>query len=157
MTANYQDEQGEKLFGLGVVLFGAGLFWFKSPSLFALLRMSERHGITNTTSRAEMMIGIALAAYGMLVWRSALRKLSLADFIIVLSCVPVLLFCVSKLTEWVYFIDRQQGFSILSELKVGLIQITMVVSIAVLGAWWADGTYLRERFHTRMRSARFVK
>jgi hypothetical protein len=157
MTANYKDEQGKKLFGLGVVLFAQGLVWFKSPGLFAFLRMSERHGINNILSRAEMMIGIALAAYGMLVWRSAFRKLSLTDFITVLSCVPVLLLCVSKVTEWAYFLDQQQGSYILNELKVGLSEIMMVVCIAVFGVWWADSAFLCERIHTRTRSSRFVK
>jgi hypothetical protein len=157
MTTNYQDDQGRKLFGIGVLLFGHGFVWFKSPGIFTLLPLSDRHGIFNIFHRAEIVIGVILAAYGMLVWRSAFRKLSLANFIIVSSCVPVLLLCVSKMTEWVYFLDQQRGFSILNVLKVGVIQITMVVCIVVFGAWWADSTYLRARFHRHLRSSRFVK
>ena len=101
----------------------------------------------DTFWRAGIVIGAIVAAYGILVWRSASRKLSLANYIIVLSCVPVLLLCVSKLSEWVYFLDQQSGFSILNELKVGVMEITIPVCIAVLGAWWADSTYMRARFH----------
>jgi hypothetical protein len=47
--------------------------------------------MTNVIDRAAIVIGAFLAAYGLLVWRNAFRKLSLANYIIVLSCVPVLL------------------------------------------------------------------
>jgi hypothetical protein len=157
MTTDYKSEQGKKLFGTGVLLFGHGLVWFKSPGIFTLLPFSARHSIFNIFFRAEIVIGVILAAYGMLVWRSAFRKVSLANYIIVLSCAPVLLLCVSKMSEWVYFLDQQRGFSILNDLKVGAIEITMVVSIAVFGAWWADSTYMRARFHRYMQSSRFDK
>ena len=157
MTTDYQADQGKKLFGTGVLLFGHGLIWFKSPGIFTLLPLSDRHGIFNIFHRAEIVIGVILAAYGMLVWRSAFRKLSLANCIIVLSCAPVLLLCVSKLSECVYFLDQQRGFSILNELKVGVIQIAVVVCIVVFGGWWADSTYMRARFHRYMRSSRFVR
>jgi hypothetical protein len=157
MTTHYQADQGKKLFGTGVFLFGHGLIWFKSPGIFTLLPFSARHGIFNIFFRAEIVIGVILAAYGMLVWRSAFRKLSLANYIIVLSCAPVLLLCVSRMTEWVYFLDQQRGFSILNDLGVGAIEITMVFCIVVSGSWWADSTYMRARFHRYMRSSRFVE
>jgi hypothetical protein len=157
MTTNDLAEQGKKLFGIGVFLFGDGLVWFKWPGIFTLLPLSDRHRIFNIFHRAEIVIGVLLAAYGMLVWRSASRRLSLANYIIVLSGVPVLLLCVSKLSEWVYFLDQQSGFSILNDLAVGVIQITMVVCIVVFGGWWADSTYMHARFRGHMRSSRFVK
>ena len=133
MTTDYRAEQGEKLFGIGVLLFGQGLIWFKWPGIFTLISLSDRHGISNIISRDEIVIGIILAAYGILEWRSAFRKLSLANYIIVLSCAPVLLLCVSRMSEWVYFLDQQRGFSIFKDLKVGVIQITIVVCILVFG------------------------
>ena len=111
----------------------------------------------DTFWRAGIVIGAIVAAYGILVWRSASRKLSLANYVIVLSCVPVLLLSVSKLSEWVYFLDQQRGFSILNDLAVGVIQITMVVCIVVFGGWWADSPYMHARFRRYMRSSRFVK
>jgi hypothetical protein len=161
MTTNYQAdykaEVGKKLFGTGVFLFIDGLIWFKSPGIFTLLPFSDTHRFFNIFFRSSIVIGVILATYGMLVWRSAFRKLSLANYIIVLSCAPVLLLCVSKMTEWVYFLDQQRGFSILNELKVGVIEIIIPVCIAVFGAWWADSTYLSARFHRYMQSSRFVK
>lgn len=157
MTTDYKAEQGKKLFGTGVFLLGHGLIWFKSPGIFTLLPLSGRHSIFDIFFRAEIVVGVTLAAYGMLVWRSGSRKLSLANYIIVLSCVPVLLLCVSKLSEWVYFLDQQRGFSISNDLAVGVIQITMVVCIVGFGGWWADSTYMRARLHRYMRSSRFVK
>ena len=157
MTTNYQDEQGKRLFGIGVLLFGDGFAWFRAPGILTLLRLNDRHGFLNIFHRAEIVIGVILAAYGMLAWRSAFRKLSLASYIIVSSCILVFLLCASKMTEWVYFLDQQSGFSILNVLKIGVFQITFVVCIAVFGACWADSTYLRVRFHTHMRSSRFVK
>ena len=103
------------------------------------------------------MIGAIVAAYGMLVWRSACRKLYRANYIILLSCVPVLLLCASKLSEWAYFVDQQRGFSILNDLKVSVIEVAMVVCIGVFGAWWADSAYMHERIHRHLRSSRFVK
>jgi len=144
--ADYKAEQGKKLFGTGVFSFAHGLIWFRSSSPGGIFTLRSLN-MFDTFFRAEIVIGAILAAYGMLAWRSAFRKLSLANYIIALSCVPVLLLCVSKLTEWVYFLDQQRGFSILNELKVGVIEITIPVCIAVLGAWWADNTYMRARFH----------
>ena len=154
---NYQAEQGKKLFGTGVFLFGHGFIWFRSPGIFTLLPLSDRHSIFNIFFRTEIVIGVILAAYGMPVWRSASRKLSLANYIIVISCVPVLLLCASKMAEWVYFLNQHRGFSILNDLRVPVIEITMVVCVVVFGAWWADSTYMRARFHRYMRSSRFVK
>jgi hypothetical protein len=157
MTTDYRAEQGKKLFGIGILLFAQGLVWFKWPGIFTLISLSDRHGISNIISRDEIVIGVILAAYGILVWRSTFRKLSLANYIIVLFCAPVLLLCVSKMSEWVYFLNQQRGFSILNDLKVAVIQITIVVCILVFGGWWADSTYMRARFHRYMRSSRFVK
>jgi hypothetical protein len=144
MTTNCAAEQGKKLFAIGVVLFGQGLAW----------SVGRPHPIF---SRAEMLIGITLAAYGMLLWRSAFRKLSLANYIIVLSCAPVLFLCVSKMSEWVYFLNQQRGYSTLNDLGVGAIELTMVICIIFFGAWWADSTFIRARYHQYKRSSRFVK
>ena len=157
MTRTYQPEQGKKLFGIGAFLFGHGLIWFKSPGIFTLLPLSGVHSVFNIFYRAEIVLGIALAAYGMLVWRSASRKLSLANYIIVLSCAPVVLLCVSKVSEWVYFLNQQRGFSILNDLKVGVIQITIPVCVVLFGALWADSAYMHVRFHRYLGSSRFVK
>jgi len=156
MTTNYQAEQGKKLFGTGVFLFADGLIWFRSSSPGGIFTLRPLN-MFDTFFRAGIVIGAILAAYGILVWRSASRRLSLANYIIVLSCVPVLLLCVSKLSEWVYFLDQQRGFSILNDLGVGVIEITMVVCIMVFGGWWADSTYMHARFRRYMRSSRFVK
>ena len=52
-TTDYKVEQGKKLLGTGVLLFANGLIWFvdhPNPIFF----------------RAEIVIGVTLAAYGML-------------------------------------------------------------------------------------------
>ena len=154
--ADYQAEQGKKLFGIGVFSFAHGLIWFHSSSPGGIFTLRPLN-MFDAFFRAEIVVGTILAAYGMLVWRSAFRKLSLANCIIVLSGVPVLLLCVSKMTEWVYFLNQQRGFSILNDLRVPVIEITMVVCVVFFGAWWADSTYLRARFHRYMQSSRFVK
>jgi hypothetical protein len=107
--------------------------------------------------RAEIVIGVIVAAYGMLVLRSASRKLSLANYIIVFSCVADLLACVSKLSEWVYFLDHQRGFSILNDLGIVVIEITTPVCIVVFGGWWVDSTYTHTRFRRYIPFGRFVK
>lgn len=89
--ADAQAYHEKELFGTGVFLFVWGLIWLRPPGLFSLHPFSERHGMTNVIDRAAIVIGAFLAAYGLLVWRNAFRKLSLANYIIVLSCVPVLL------------------------------------------------------------------
>src|SRR5882672_5101643 len=156
MTIGYMAEQGKKLFGTGVFSFAHGLIWFHSSSPGGIFTLRPLN-MFDTFFRAEILIGVPLAAYGILVWRSASRKLSLANYIIVLSCVPVLILCVSKMSEWVYFLNQQRGFSILNDLGVPVIEITIPVCIVVFGAWWADSTYMRARFHRYMRSSRFVK
>ena len=155
-TDYYQAEQGKKLFGTSVLFFSQGLTWFglDSPGGIFTLRPLNMY---DAFFRAEIVIGAIVAAYGMLVWRSASRKLSLANYIIVLSCVAVLLPCVSKQSEWVYFLDHQRGFSILNDLGILVIEITIPVCILVFGGWWADSTYMHERFRRYMPSSRFVK
>jgi len=107
--------------------------------------------------RAEIVIGAIVAAYGMLVWRSASRKLSLANYVIVVFCVAVLLPCVSKQSEWVYWLDRQRGFLTLNDLKILVSEITIPACIVVFGGLWADSTYMRGRFRRHMQSSRLVK
>jgi hypothetical protein len=157
MTTNYQvQDQGKKLFGTSVLFVSQGLTWFGLDlrrGIFTLRPLNTFDALF----RAEIVIGAIVAAYGMLVWRSASRKLSIANYLIVFSCVAVLLPCVSKQSECVYFLNHQRGFLILNDLKILVIEITVPVCILVLGAWWADCTYLRERFHVLMRSSRFVK
>ncbi|PYU53467.1 MAG: hypothetical protein DMG56_29025 [Acidobacteria bacterium] len=113
--------------------------------------------MTNVIPRAAIVIGAFFAAYGLLVWRNAFRKLSLANYIIVLSGAPVLLLGAAKMKEWEYFLDQQREHWTLNHLGVEVIHLTIFVCILFLGIWWADSTYLRERFHVLMRSSRFVK
>jgi hypothetical protein len=150
------EDQGKKLFGTSVLFFSQGLTWFGLDlpgGIFTLRPLNT----FDAFFRAEIVIGAIVAAYGMLLWRSASRKLSVANYIIVFSCVAVLLPCVSKQSEWVYFLNHQSGFLILNDLTILVIEITVPVCILVLGAWWADSTYMHERFRRYMRSSRFVK
>jgi hypothetical protein len=114
LTTSYRAEQGKKLFATSVLFFSQGLTWFglDSPGGIFTFRPLNRF---DAFFRAEIVIGAIVAAYGMLVWRSSSRKLSVANYIIVLSCVAVLLPCVSQQSEWVYFLNRQRGLSILNE------------------------------------------
>ena len=157
MTTNYQaEDQGKKLFGTSVLFFSQGLTWFGLDlpgGIFTLRPLNT----FDAFFRVEIVIGAIVAAYGMLVWRSASRKLSVANYTIVLSCVAVFLPCVSKLSEWVYVLDHQRGFPILNDLGVLVIEITIPVCILVLGAWWADSTYTRERFRRYLGYSRFAK
>jgi hypothetical protein len=156
MTTNYQSEQGKKLFGTSILFFSQGFTWFGLDSPGGIFTLRPLNTF-DSLFRVEIVIGAIVAAYGMLVWRSVSRKLSLANYIIVLSCVAVLLPCVSKLSEWIYFLDHQRGFPILNDLGVLVVAITIPVCILVLGAWWADSAYIQERFRGYMRSSRFVK
>jgi len=113
--------------------------------------------MTNLVFRASIVIGVFLAAYGLLVWRNAFRNLSLANYIIVLSCAPVLLLSASKMKEWKYLLDQQRESWTLHQLGVQVIHLAIFVCILLWGACWADSTFARERFHTLMRSSRFVK
>ena len=145
LTINYQAEQGKKLFGIGVFSFADGLIWFRSSSPGGIFTLRPLN-MFDTVFRAGIVIGAILAAYGILVWRSGSRKLSLANYIIVSACVAVLLPCVSKQSEWVYFLNHQGGFLTLNDLKILVIEITIPVGIVVFGALWADSTYMHERF-----------
>ncbi|HXP80302.1 MAG TPA: hypothetical protein VN976_10395 [Verrucomicrobiae bacterium] len=157
MTTDYsQAEQGKKLFVTSLLFFAQGLTWFGLDSPGGIFTLQPLK-MDDAFFRAEIVIGAIVAAYGMLVWRSASRKLSLANYVIVVSCVAVLLPCVSKQSEWVYFLNHQRGFLTLNDLKILVIEITIPVCIMVFGGWWADSTYMHERFRGYMRSSRFVK
>ena len=155
MTTDYQAAQGKKLFGTSILFFTQGLTWFGFDSPGGIFTLQPLN-MDDAFFRVEIVIGAIVAAYGILVWRSASRKLSLANYIIVLSCVAVLLLCVSKLSEWVYLLDHHKGFS-MNDLGVFIIDITIPVCIVVFGGWWADSTFMRERFRRYMPSSRFVK
>ena len=142
MTTNYLSPQG-KTFATGVLLFGSGLVWFHS-SPGGIFTLQPLNGF-DAFWRAEIVIGAMLAAYGMLAWRSASHRLSPASYITVLSCLAVLLLYESKMSEWAYFVDKQRG-SVLNELALSLIQITVPFCILAFGMWWADSAYARERF-----------
>jgi len=157
MTPGYsQAEQGKTIFGTAVLFFAQGLTWFglNSPRGIFTLRPLN---MDNAFFRAEIMIGAAVAAYGVLVWRSASRKLSLANYVIVVSCLAVLHSCVSKQSEWVYFLNHQRGFLSLNDLKILVIEITIPACIVVLGGWWADSMYVHARFRRYMPFSRFAK
>jgi amino acid permease len=155
MTTDYQAAQGKKLFGTSVLFFTQGLTWFGFDSPGGIFTLQPLN-MYDAFFRVEIVIGAFVAAYGILVWRSASRKLSLANYTIVLSCVAVLLLCVSKLSEWVYHLDHHKGFS-MNDLGVFIIDVTIPVCIVVFGGWWADSTFMRERFRRYMPSSRFVK
>jgi hypothetical protein len=157
MTTNYyQAEQGKKLFGISVLFFAQGLTWFSFTSPGGIFTLRPLN-MDAAFLRGEIVVGAIVAAYGMLVWRSASRKLTLANYVIMLSCAAVFLPCVSKLSERVYFLDQQRRFLTLNDLEILVIEITIPVCIVVFGGWWADSTYIHERFRGYMRSRRFVK
>src|SRR5437660_11740660 len=56
----------------------------------------------------------------------------------------------------IFFYQQREHWT-LNHLGVEVIHLTIFVCILFLGIWWADSTYLRERFHVLMRSSRFVK
>ena len=154
-TDYYQAAQGKKLFGISVLFFSQGLTWFGFDSAGGIFTLQPLR-IDDAFFRAEIVIGAIGAAYGMLVWRSASHKLSRANYIMVSSCVAVLLPCVSKLSQWVYLLDHHRGFP-MNDLGVFIIDITIPVFIVVFGVWWADSTYMRERFSRYTRPGEFVK
>jgi len=141
MTADDQASQGRKVSVFGVFLFLTGFICFKpvwSGGIFTLHPLNY----FPASWRADIVIGAILAAYGTLVWRRAFHDLSVANYIIVSSCVPILLVCVSKLSEWVYVLNQQNRYA-----PGVVIKIVMPVCIFAFAAGWADSTYLRERFH----------
>jgi len=147
MTTDDQASQGRKLFGTGVLMLGHGFIWFHASwpgGIFTLHPLNH----LDAFCRAEIVIGAVMAAYGTLVWRSAFRDLSLANYAIVSSCVTILLLCVSKISEWVYVLNKQNRYA-----PGIVIAIVMPVCIFVFAAGWADSTYLRERFHDFSRSS----
>jgi amino acid permease len=155
MTTEYQAAQGKKLFGTSILFFTQGLTWFGFDSPGGIFTLQPLK-MDDAFFRAEIVIGAIVAAYGILVWRSASRKLSLANYIIVIFGVAALLLCVSRLSEWVYLLDHHKGFS-MNDLGAFLIDITIPVCIVVFGSWWADSAFMRERFRRYMPSSRFVK
>jgi hypothetical protein len=155
-TGHSQAQQGKKIFGTSLLFFIEGFVWFSSSSpagIFTLRRLNTDVAFF----RAEIVIAAIVAAYGMLVWRSASHKLSPLNYVIVFSCVAVLLVCMSELSEWVYFLDHQRGFLSFNNLEILVIEITIPVCIFVFGGWWADSTFMHERLLQSMRSMRLVK
>ena len=154
-TDYYRAEQGKKIIGTSVLFFAQGLTWFGFDSPGGIFTLQPLN-LNDAFFRAEIVIGAIVAACGVLVWRSASRKLSLANYIVLLSCVAVLLLCASKVSEWVYLLDHHKGFA-MNDLGIFIIDIMIPVCILVFGGWWADSTFMRERFRRYMPSSRSVK
>jgi len=155
MTTDYQAAQGKKIFGTSVLFFTQGLIWFGFDSPGGIFTLQPLN-IDDAFFRAEIVIGAIVAAYGILIWRNAFRKLSLSNYIIAFACVAVLLLCVSKVSEWVYLLDHHKGLS-MNDLGVFIIDLTIPVCILLFGGLWADSTFMRERFHRYVPSSRFLK
>jgi amino acid permease len=157
MTTDYsQSQQGKKIFGTSLLFFIQGFVWFSSSSpagIFTLRQLNTDIAFF----RAEIVIAAIVAAYGMLVWRGASHKLSLLNYIVVFTCVAVLLVCVSEVSEWVYFLDHLGGFLTWNSLETLVIEITIPVCIFVFGGWWADSTFMHERLLQSVRSIRLAK
>jgi hypothetical protein len=159
MTAEYQAEQGKKVFGIGVVAFGQGLIWFSASSPGGILTL-QALSLSNAFFRAELVIGAFAAVYGILLWRSASQKLSLANYIVAFSFVPILILAASKISEWAYFVRQQSVSSILdfrAHLGLTTIEIALVFCIVLFGGWWADSTYMQDRLRRLVRSSRSVR
>jgi hypothetical protein len=154
MTTDHQADQGKKLFGIGVLFFGHVLFVVYHTSLPEGIFTLQPLDIWDAALRAEIVIGAILAVCGVLLWRSASRKLSLANYMIVFSCASVAVLSESKLSEWVHFSRRS---SFLVDLEACAIHLAMIFCIVVCGAWWADSAHMQARFHRYKRSNRFVR
>jgi len=147
MTTDAQASEGRKLFGTGVSLFGHGFIWFHAAWPGGIFTPHPLN-LFDALFRAEIVIGVVLAAYGVLVWRNAFRDLSVANCVIVCSCVPILLVCVSKLSEWNYVLHKQSRY-----VPGAIVVILMTVCISVLAALWADSAHLREWVQDFSRSS----
>jgi hypothetical protein len=157
MTTDHQADQGKKLFGIGVLLFGHVLFVVYHTRLPAGIFTLQPLDIWDAVLRASIVIGAILAACGVLLWRSASRKLSLANYMIVFSCASVAVLITSKLSKWVHFSTRQRGGSFLVDLEACAIELAMLFCIVVCGGWWADSAHMQARFHRYKPSNRFVR
>ena len=102
MNTDYQADQGRKLFGTGVFLFGYGLIWFHSAAPGGVFTRQPLH-LFDAGMRACIILGALLAAYGVLVWRRVSHDLSLANYIIVPASACALIVCASEISEWHYF------------------------------------------------------
>jgi hypothetical protein len=153
MTAEYQAERGKKVFGIGVVAFGQGLIWFRASSPKGILTL-QTLSLSNAFLRAELVIGALAVVYGILLWRSASQKLSLANCIVAFSFVPILILAASKISEWAYV--RQQSVSSILDFRAHLglatIEIALVCCIVLFGGWWADSTWMQDRLRRLVRS-----
>ena len=108
MSTRQKIDLGNNLLGFGILWFSGTFAWFlldsfDPPGIWTLPPLSHPQSIYNIVSRAEFIISATFAAVGILLRRSAFRKLSLADYIIVFSCASVPVLCVFIMSEWIHF------------------------------------------------------
>jgi hypothetical protein len=65
--------------------------------------LDRPQSVFNIILRAEFVTSATFVAVGILLRRSAVRKLSLADYIIVFASASVPVLCVFKMAEWTHF------------------------------------------------------
>jgi hypothetical protein len=102
MTMNPKADLGKELLIVSVLLFISNGLWFGLDYLWPL-SFNRPHSFHNLYLGAEFVMAVTIAAVGILVRRSALRKLSLADFIVVLSCASVPVLCLFRMYKQIHF------------------------------------------------------
>lgn len=121
--------------GLGQNLFGFGVLWFSLSSFWLVESKYWPQGL----SRAEVVLSAVLAAFGILLWRSAFCKLSLANVLIVLSCASAVVIWAFKMYDWFHFSNRQS--SLMTTFGVAASGGAITVCAAMCGAWWAGAAH----------------
>jgi len=109
MTTDQKAALGTNLLGFGILWFAISFLWFVMDSFwpplgaFTLPPLDHPQSVANIILRAEFVTSPTLAAVGILLRRSAARKLSLADYIIVFFCAAIPVLGVFKMAEWTHF------------------------------------------------------
>jgi hypothetical protein len=109
MTTDQKTDLGTNLLGFGILWFSSAFLWFVMDSFWPPLGIStlppldRPQTIFNIVLRAEFVLSAAFVAVGILLRRRASRKLSLADYVIVVACASIPVLLVFKMAEWTHF------------------------------------------------------
>lgn len=109
MTTDQKTDLGTNLLGFGILWFSTSFVWFVMDSfwpplgIWTLPPLDRPQSIFNIILRGEFVLSAAFVAAGILLRRRATRKLSVADYVIVIACATVPVLLVFKLAERTHF------------------------------------------------------
>lgn len=100
MTARQRSIIGKTFVIVGALWFVLDFFWFP-PLLVVLFLIHVPEHLLDHVWPAEFILSATLVTAGTLLWRSATKRISIVAFLIVASCLAILVVGTFRIWGWI--------------------------------------------------------